>query len=83
MLLLVCVTLLTGNPQSEMALSCDDVLNKSDGEAKDSAEAEYSLLLIECLRVLIEGERSDCSLWRLCILKIYKFENGLGIDKKY
>jgi len=57
-LLVVCV--ITGNPQNEMALSCDEVLNKGGEETKDSAEAEYSLLLIECLRVLIEGERIDC-----------------------
>jgi len=63
--------MLTGNPQSEMALSCDEVLNKSDGEAKDSAEAEYSVLLIECLRVLIEGEGSDCSLWRPIVIELF------------
>ena len=47
-----------GNPQKEMVLSCDEALNKTDGEeqAKDSAKAEYSVLLVECLRVLIEGE---------------------------
>ena len=64
------VSTMTGNLQKEMSLSCDEVLNNSvdNEEAKDSAEAEYSVLLIECLRVLIEGEGIDCVYGEISII---------------